>query len=205
VVFDSITDMITMLRVMKVDPHVKIMRIKNRMSSGLKLCNALQFAEHFIISITNAFIPQTFYEKSWRNAILKQTFEFECVLSAYNSSATCGYRDVLVNMCFENDITTREFFERVSISCLCRVAIMIHVLCVVCVFGRGRECAQCIFYISVSKYMCLSRSISRSLFLSGLGINRHVCELQLALKEFVALRSLDGHKRYVDFRNMRCE
>jgi hypothetical protein len=134
VVFDSMPDMVSMLRAMTADPHIKIMRIKNRMSSGLKLCNALQFAEHFIISITNAFIPQTFYEKSWRNAILKQTFEFECVLSAYNSSATCGYRDVLVNMCFENDITTREFFERVSSLCLCRVAIYVswymHVACV---------------------------------------------------------------------------
>jgi hypothetical protein len=130
---------------------------------------------------------------------------FNVFRSAYDSSSTCGYRDVLVNMCFENDITTREFFERVSILCMCRVAVMIHDVCMLCVFGGERECAQCIFYISVPKYICLCRSISRSLFLSGLGINRHVCELQLALKEFVTLRSLDGHKRYVAFRNMRCE
>ena len=44
VVFDSISDMVSMLRAMNADPHVKIMRIKNRMSSGLKLCNAHPFA-----------------------------------------------------------------------------------------------------------------------------------------------------------------
>ena len=44
VVFDSISDMVSMLRAMNADPHVKIMRIKNRMSSGLKLCNAPHFA-----------------------------------------------------------------------------------------------------------------------------------------------------------------
>ena len=43
VVFDSISDMVSMLRAMNADPHVKIMRIKNRMSSGLKLCNAHRF------------------------------------------------------------------------------------------------------------------------------------------------------------------
>ena len=74
-----------------------------------------------------------------------------------------------------------------------------------CVFGREREYVQGIFYISVPEYISLSRWISHSLTLSGLGINRHVCELQLTLKEFVALRSLDGHKRYVAFRNTRCE
>jgi hypothetical protein len=44
VVFDSISDMVSMLRAMNADPDVKIMRIKNRMSSGLKLCNAHRFA-----------------------------------------------------------------------------------------------------------------------------------------------------------------
>ena len=56
VVFDSMHDMVSMLRAMKADPHIKIIRIKNRMSSGLKLCNALQFALHFITSFTNTFI-----------------------------------------------------------------------------------------------------------------------------------------------------
>jgi len=121
VVFDSMPDMVSMLRAMKADPHVKIMRIKNRMSSGLKLCNALQLTLHFITlfmnafitSFMNAFIRQTIYV--YWNATsrynLKLTCEFECYLwSAYDSSVTCGYRDVLVNMCFENCITTREFF-----------------------------------------------------------------------------------------------
>jgi hypothetical protein len=38
-----------------------------------------------------------------------------------------------------------------------------------------------------------------------LGLNNHVCELQLILKQFMVLRTLDGHKRYVAFRNKRCE
>ena len=53
-----------------------------------------------------------------------QTCEFECFLvTGYDSTLTCGYRDVLVNMCFENDITSREFFERLSNLCMCRVTI----------------------------------------------------------------------------------
>ncbi|EKX38216.1 hypothetical protein GUITHDRAFT_115559 [Guillardia theta CCMP2712] len=37
------------------------------------------------------------------------------------------------------------------------------------------------------------------------GVAGHVCELQLLLEEFVALKSAEGHKRYVIFRNSRCE
>jgi hypothetical protein len=33
----------------------------------------------------------------------------------------------------------------------------------------------------------------------------HICELQLVLKEVVEVRTMDGHNRYVAFRNMRCE
>jgi hypothetical protein len=57
-------------------------------------------------------------------------------LSGYNSSATFGYRDVLVNMCFENDITTREFLNVCPV-CVCAVIqYMCHGLCMLCVFGR---------------------------------------------------------------------
>jgi hypothetical protein len=65
--------------------------------------------------------------------------------TAYDSSLTCGYRDVLVNLCLQNDIT--KYFN----------------------------------------------------------INMHVCELQLVLKEVVEVRTMNGHSRYVAFRNMRCE
>ena len=68
-------------------------------------------------------------------------------LSAYDSSLTCGYRDVLVNMCFENDITTREFFERVSILCMCRVAVMIHDVCMLCVWEGKRVRSMYLLYI----------------------------------------------------------
>jgi hypothetical protein len=65
--------------------------------------------------------------------------------TAYDSSLTCGYRDVLVNLCLQNDIT--RYFN----------------------------------------------------------IDMHICELQLVLKEVVEVRTMDGHNRYVAFRNMRCE
>jgi len=38
-----------------------------------------------------------------------------------------------------------------------------------------------------------------------LGLDNHVCEVQLILKQFMVHRTLDGHKRYVAFRNKRCE
>ena len=38
-----------------------------------------------------------------------------------------------------------------------------------------------------------------------LGLENHVCELQLILSQFMVHRTLDGHKRYVAFRNKRCE
>jgi chromosome condensin MukBEF complex kleisin-like MukF subunit len=65
--------MVSMLRAMNADAHVKIMRIKNRMSSGFKLCNALHFASHLITSFTNAFIRQRFY--AYWNAVSNLSFK----------------------------------------------------------------------------------------------------------------------------------
>ena len=80
------------------------------------------------------------------------TFESECFLSAYNSSATCGYRDVLVNMCFENDMTTCEFFERVCSLCLCRVATYVSwVMHVPCVWERSR--VRSMYLLSIRQFV----------------------------------------------------
>jgi len=38
-----------------------------------------------------------------------------------------------------------------------------------------------------------------------LGVAGHVCELQLLMKEYMELRTAEGHKRYVAYRNLRCE
>eukprot|EP00960_Hanusia_phi_P046778 758034-Hanusia_phi.AAC.1 len=38
-----------------------------------------------------------------------------------------------------------------------------------------------------------------------LGLTGHVCEIQLVLKEVMMLKTVVGHKRYVVFRNVRCE
>jgi hypothetical protein len=79
-----------MLRAIKADPHIKIMRIKNRMSLGLKLYNPLHSAVHLITSslcitphhiiFMNAFIRQTFYPywNAMSNYNLKLTCEFQC-------------------------------------------------------------------------------------------------------------------------------
>ncbi len=37
------------------------------------------------------------------------------------------------------------------------------------------------------------------------GLAGHVCEVQLQLEEFALLKSRDGHKRYVRYRNFRAE
>ena len=37
------------------------------------------------------------------------------------------------------------------------------------------------------------------------GLEQHVCELQLSLEQFMILRKAEGHKRYVEYRNKRCE
>ncbi|EKX48440.1 hypothetical protein GUITHDRAFT_105588 [Guillardia theta CCMP2712] len=37
------------------------------------------------------------------------------------------------------------------------------------------------------------------------GVEGHICELQLILVDFHKLKTLEGHKRYVQFRNLRCE
>ena len=38
-----------------------------------------------------------------------------------------------------------------------------------------------------------------------MGIETHVCEVQLILRRFYELKSDEGHKRYVQFRNFRGE
>jgi hypothetical protein len=38
-----------------------------------------------------------------------------------------------------------------------------------------------------------------------LGVFAHVCELQLILKAFMTHKTRQGHERYVNFRNKRCE
>ena len=38
-----------------------------------------------------------------------------------------------------------------------------------------------------------------------LGVYKHVCELQLILEPLMLLKSAEGHTRYVEFRNKRCE
>ena len=38
-----------------------------------------------------------------------------------------------------------------------------------------------------------------------LGVSGHICELQLMLQEFFMLKTEDGHKRYVEYRNKRAE
>lgn len=55
-------------------------------------------------------------------------------------------------------------------------------------------------YRDVLFNICIDSSASRRLGLSG-----HVCELQLILRSFMDHKTLLGHKRYVEFRNMRCE
>jgi len=63
----------------------------------------------------------------------------------YDPRASCGYRDVMVNLCINTPLTHQ------------------------------------------------------------LGLSRHVCELQIILKTFMVLKSQDGHKRYVKFRDKRVE
>ena len=55
-------------------------------------------------------------------------------------------------------------------------------------------------YRDVLLNMCIDLPLTREL-----GLFKHVCELQLVLKSFVYHREAEGHKRYVDFRNKRCE
>jgi len=60
------------------------------------------------------------------------------------------------------------------------------------------------------------RDVSMNLALAGAGApppgevaeedaGAHVCELQLQLRDFYKLKKADGHKRYVEFRNLRAE
>jgi hypothetical protein len=63
----------------------------------------------------------------------------------YDARLSCGYRDVLLNVCIDSPLTRK------------------------------------------------------------LGLFKHVCELQLILRSFVHYKTIEGHKRYVEFRNRRCE
>jgi len=38
-----------------------------------------------------------------------------------------------------------------------------------------------------------------------LALDTHVCEVQLILKHYAEMKSDEGHKRYVEFRNARAE
>ncbi len=62
------------------------------------------------------------------------------------------------------------------------------------------DARQSIGYRDVLLNMCIDLPLTREL-----GLFKHVCELQLVLKSFVYHREAEGHKRYVDFRNKRCE
>jgi hypothetical protein len=55
-------------------------------------------------------------------------------------------------------------------------------------------------YRDVLLNMCIDLPLTREL-----GLFKHVCELQLILKSFVRHKTFEGHKRYVEFRNRRCE
>jgi len=48
--------------------------------------------------------------------------------------------------------------------------------------------------------MCITSERTRQL-----GIEEHVCELQLILMQFMYEKTNDGHVRYVELRNLRCE
>jgi hypothetical protein len=55
-------------------------------------------------------------------------------------------------------------------------------------------------YRDVLLNMCIDLPLTREL-----GLFKHICELQLVLKSFVHHKTIEGHKRYVEFRNRRCE
>jgi hypothetical protein len=55
-------------------------------------------------------------------------------------------------------------------------------------------------YRDVLLNVCIDSPLTREL-----GLFKHVCELQLILKPFVYIKTIEGHKRYVEFRNRRCE
>jgi len=52
----------------------------------------------------------------------------------------------------------------------------------------------------VSLNLCITSERTRQL-----GIEGHVCELQLILARFMDEKTNDGHARYVELRNLRCE
>jgi hypothetical protein len=64
------------------------------------------------------------------------------------------------------------------------------------VYDARRSCG----YRDVLLNVCIDSPITRKL-----GLFKHVCELQLILRSFVHYKTIEGHKRYVEFRNRRCE
>eukprot|EP00293_Proteomonas_sulcata_P000567 CAMPEP_0184321404 /NCGR_PEP_ID=MMETSP1049-20130417/118917_1 /TAXON_ID=77928 /ORGANISM="Proteomonas sulcata, Strain CCMP704" /LENGTH=82 /DNA_ID=CAMNT_0026642209 /DNA_START=51 /DNA_END=299 /DNA_ORIENTATION=- len=57
--------------------------------------------------------------------------------------------------------------------------------------GGYRDCAFNIRFVSEE--------------VEALGLDMHICEVQLILKQFYELKSDEGHARYVQFRNMTAE
>ena len=55
-------------------------------------------------------------------------------------------------------------------------------------------------YRDVLVNLCISNALTQKL-----GLTLHICELQLSLKRFMILKTGDGHKRYVAYRNKRSE
>jgi hypothetical protein len=60
--------------------------------------------------------------------------------------------------------------------------------------------AFCVLWADVLVNVQVNSHVTRML-----GLAQHVCELQLILKDFMLQTTLEGHKRYVKFRNLRCK
>ncbi len=67
-------------------------------------------------------------------------------------------------------------------------------------FSRDYKSTQSAGYRDVLVNLRISNTLTQKF-----GLELHVCELQLSLKQFMILRNGEGHKRYVEYRNKRCE
>jgi hypothetical protein len=67
-------------------------------------------------------------------------------------------------------------------------------------FSRDYKSSQSAGYRDVLVNLRISNTLTQKF-----GLELHVCELQLSLKQFMILRNGEGHKRYVEYRNKRCE
>ncbi len=86
------------------------------------ILSAMRPLSHLLLLMITLFklcsFSVTIHQKQNQSAL---SLSCSWILNAgYNSSSTCGYRDVLVNMCLENDITTREFLNVCPV-CVCAV------------------------------------------------------------------------------------